>query len=191
MPGSGVKQTYDDETREGNKSEVLGVLKAFFISENVISVYLSGFIIVSLVLAMCLEVLQRWMLGKSFIGLMELSELLAVVITFTSLSCVEKDDAHIKMALLSNWLTKRRAGRVVNSLNSLAQLALFALIMYVLLLYTVKAYQLGHTTPNVSLVIWPFFAMATLGSFIMVVRIGLEMKGRVFGNAKGNTETRI
>jgi hypothetical protein len=69
-------------------------------------------------------------------------------------------------------------------------LALFALITYVLLLYTLKAYHLGHTTPNVCLPIWPFFAMATLGSFIMMFRIGLGMKGKVFGNTKANTETR-
>ena len=190
MPDSGIGQSDHDRTMEGNRLEVLRILKIFFLLETAVSVYLVGFLIVSLVSAMCIEVLRRWILGKSFIGLMELSELLAVVIAFTSLSCVQKADAHIKMELLSDRLAKRRAGRMVNSLNALAQVALFALITYVLGLYTLKAYQVGHTTPNVCLLIWPFFLTATLGSFVMLVRVGLGMKGKVFGNTEPNNETR-
>jgi TRAP-type C4-dicarboxylate transport system permease small subunit len=177
MSNFDTRQADGARNTSGNRCSIVrSWARAFDIAEKVISTYLSGILIVSLVAAMCVEILLRFTLNKSLLGLPEVVEVAVMVLTFTALAMVQRDDGHIKMAGIITWLMKRRAGQVVKFLTMLAVVTLFVLISWVLVDYTVEAYRVKHTTWNIYMPLWPAYIIVTLASIITLLRLVVQMK---------------
>jgi len=178
MRSSTVNQEYDSGGARGEKNSRSKTAKRLFeIIENVVSAYLTALIIAGLSISMCIEVVQRWIFNRSFVGLPEVLEIIAVVITFTALSTVQRSDAHVAMRTILDKLMQGRAGPIICFINALGVFALFIFISFVLSVFTYQAYKVGHTTTNIFMPIWPGFFIATMGSILMIIRVGIQMKG--------------
>jgi TRAP-type C4-dicarboxylate transport system permease small subunit len=150
--------------------------KALLLIERIISTYLTGFIIVGVVTAVCYELSLRLFLNRSITGLPEVAELMVVVITFTALASLQKENAHITMDTISNRLIRTKAGPFLRLFHSLLSVVLFIFIFYVLISITVEAHELGHTTMSIFMPIWPVFVFVSLGSLVMLIRLCVQMK---------------
>jgi TRAP-type C4-dicarboxylate transport system permease small subunit len=53
---------------------------------------------------------------------------------------------------------------------------LFVVISYIMLRFTISAYEIGHTTLNIWWPMWPFYLLATLGSIVLMIRLIRQMK---------------
>ena len=101
MSSSSVEHGNDIENARSHKCAILkNLARIFAITEEIISLYFTGIVIVILVVAMCVEIVLRFTLNKSLLGLPEVVELAVVAITFTGLALVQRDDSHIKMDTL-------------------------------------------------------------------------------------------
>ena len=160
-----------------SSSRILG--KALYTIEEVISNYLTGAIIIGLIVAMCFEILLRWGFERSLIGLPETVEMLVVVATFISLAVAQRTESHIKMDALVERLKGKRAGFILIFINSIISIALFLFLGLLLGRYTIIAYQVGHKTMNIFVPRWPSYLFASLGSFIMVGRLVLQAKDQL------------
>ena len=111
MQGIKDKEAQSNENGKKKVASVPGFIeKKFVIIEDLLSQRFTGIIIVMMIIGTCIDVFSRYVLNTSMLGLAEASELLVLVITFSSLSIVEKTDAHIKVDLLERLLMKRRVG---------------------------------------------------------------------------------
>ena len=191
MSRSSVEHGIDFENTGSFTCAILkNLARIFTITEEIISLYFTGTVIVILVVAMCVEIVLRFTLNKSLLGLPEVVELAVVAITFTGLALVQRDDSHIKMDTLITWLMKRRVGHVVKFLTALSIAALFVIVSWVLAQYTLVAYEVGHTTWNIYMPIWPVYLLVTLASIIMLIRLIVQMKDHLLHILKNSKEPR-
>lgn len=191
MDSSNVKGKDNIEDKASDKQSALRVLfRGFEFIEKVLSLYLAGVLIVCLVVSMCVEIVLRFAFNDSLLGLTACVELAVITITFTSLALVQKEDEHIKVDALLSWLMGRKVGYIINFLTSLAIVALFISIAWVLAKYAIVAYKVGHTTWNIYLPIWPVYALASVSTTIIVVRVFVQTKDnllRMVSKLKGST----
>ena len=160
-----------------NKSPDQGSFqKVFYIIEQLISNYLTGVLIIGLILSMCLEITLRWCFRESMVGLPETVEMFVVAATFTSLAIAQRTESHIKMDALLKKLEGRRSGNILKFINTIIVMALFVVLGIILCRYTIIAYQVGHVTMNIFLPRWPSYFFASLGSLIMLCRLAIQAK---------------
>jgi TRAP-type C4-dicarboxylate transport system permease small subunit len=162
---------------KGSRATTSTILqKAFHVIEEVTSNYLTGTLIVVMVAAMCFEIVLRWGFQRSLIGLPETVEMFVVVATFISLGVAQRTQTHIRMDAVLERLKGQRSGYILAFINSIISMALFLFLGLLLLKYTIIAFKVGHKTMNIFLPRWPSYALATLGSFIMLFRLTVQAK---------------
>lgn len=175
MPNSDLNESLREANASFKYSYKDTLKKVYELIEKLVSLYFTGALIICLIISMCIEVLIRWTLNISILGLPETVEMGIIVITFISLATVQKAHGHIKMDSIINQFKNRRAGRVMQFFNSLLSTMLFILITYILASFTLVAYKVGHVTMNIYLPRWPSYFLATLGSFMMSIRLIIQM----------------
>lgn len=189
MSSYNVEQNNEIEDIGNNKYPALQILgKAFNTIEKVMSLYVTGTLIVCLVASMCVEIILRFIFNMSLLGLPEVVELAVVTITFTSLALVQKEDSNIKVDALISWFGGRKIGHAINFLTSLAVAVLFVIISWVLAKFALSAFEIGHTTWNIYLPIWPVYTLVTISSIIIVIRVLVQMTDHLMNilkNQKG------
>jgi TRAP-type C4-dicarboxylate transport system permease small subunit len=167
----------DSGIAKSNMSSISRILrKSFDNTEEVISVYLTAFVITCMVAAVVIELLARVFLSESIMGLPEAIELAVEAITFTGMAVVQREQAHIRMDMIINLLMKRRIGVILNSISHLLVLLLIAFFCYALAWNTLKSYQWGHSTGTIYLKIWPVHLLVTIASVILWIRLAIQMK---------------
>jgi TRAP-type C4-dicarboxylate transport system permease small subunit len=193
MSGSNSNEN-DNGKRPGHReSSILRMLeRAYNRAEYAISTYFTGLVVIGLILTIIYELCIRVVINKSLIGLPEVAELLVVIITFTTLATVQRENAHITMDTILIMLMKRgRIGLVVEAFNTLAAIGLFIFIFYTLGQYDLQAYQSRYSTQTIYMPVWPIYFVATLGSLLMIFRLGIQLKDllyQIVKNPKGSGE---
>jgi TRAP-type C4-dicarboxylate transport system permease small subunit len=178
MSSSNSRKRDNGKRHEHQESSVPHILeRAYNRVEYAISTYFTGLVVIGLILTIIYELSIRVVINKSLIGLPEVAELLVVIITFTTLATVQRENAHITMDTILIMLMKRgRIGIVVKAFNTLAAIALFIFIFYVLGQYDLHAYQSRYSTQTIYLPVWPIYLIATLGALLMVFRLGIQLR---------------
>ena len=178
MQDDAIMKGSDNKGDLPNKSSDVSIPeKAVSIMEIVLSNYLTGFLIVGLVLAVCCDIAVRIVINKSIIGLAEVAQNAMVVITFTTLAAIQKDKAHITMDTIIEKIRYRRSGVIVQFLTTVGELMLFAFMFLCLAHTTLVSYQVKHVTQVIYMPIWPVHLLATLGALALVGRAAMQLKG--------------
>jgi len=143
--------------------------------EETISFYLGGLLIVFVMLFVATEIISRLILNYSFVGIVDIIELCVLVICFVTLSGVQREDAHIKMDLVTDKLSGTKAGSIVKRVNLLLMTLTIAIICYAVGKAGFALFQAGNVTMTIYLPIWPAMVFVTVGCFLMLIRLILDI----------------
>lgn len=163
-----------NEVVSENSVQVWG--KVFDVAENIFSFYLNGLIIGFVMFFISTEIICRYFFSFSFLGVMDIVELTMLIIAFTSLSGVQKNDRHIKVDLLEKKLKGRRSGYILYLFNRILTLGVSIALFYISIRAVMEAYQDNILTWMIYLPKWPAVAFVPIGWLLMCIRVGIQVR---------------
>ena len=90
----------------------------------------SGLLFFLLSLAITLDVIVRWIVGKPIVGVFEISQIVFLACTFLVLGLVQNRERHIRVDILISML-QGRPRRIMEAAVGLLGLGLFTILLYV------------------------------------------------------------
>lgn len=137
-------------------------------------------VIMTLMLAISLEVASRLLRGQSVTGLYELVQALVALAVFLAIAKAERDGAHVRVELATSRMPMhwaRAARRVGNFVSTLV----IGLIAYATTQRAISSVHIGEFTQgHVSFSIWPVRIVVAAG----LVMLMLELAIKTFGKAE-------
>jgi len=158
----------------GKMAHVLGGV--FETAENIFSFYLNGIIICFVMFFISTEIICRRFFNFSFLGVMDIVELTMLIIAFTSLSGVQRDDRHIKVDLIEKKLQGRWSGFILSLFNKLLTLAVAIVLFYIAIRAAMEAYQDNILTWMIYLPKWPAVVFVPIGWLLLCIRVGIQIR---------------
>ena len=95
-----------------------------------VSGIISGLLFFFLSVAITLDVLVRWIVGKPIVGVFEFSQIVFLICTFMVLGLVQNRERHIRVDILIAML-KGRSRHIMEAFVRLMGLSLFTILLYV------------------------------------------------------------
>ena len=174
--GTSNKPTGNDTSEKPSPSKSTSLLgKISFNIEEVISFYWSGLIVGFMALWITIEILARLSVNFSFYGIPDIVALLMVVLTFTSLSGVQRNKAHIRMDLLPNKLSGRSLG-ILETVNLLFGVVAAIIVFFAGTSYVLTLYEGGAVTEAVRWPLWTAGIFLPIGCLLLLLRLGVHIK---------------
>ena len=137
----------------------------------------ASFIFILMVLG-CLQIVMRTLFNHPMTGYIDLVELSMAGMAFLGAAYTQRMGAHVRMELLVGML-KGRAYWIAEIVGT--GLAMF--IVGVLILYSwdhfIRAYQLGDTTIDAKLPIWPSKLIVPIAFSFWLLRLGVQLAGSI------------
>ena len=132
--------------------------------------FLSGVIVVCLMLAVSLEVILRYFFGRPTIWVTEMSGYALLYIPFLAAAWVQKREENVNVDLVINRMGEK-ARSFLNTITSLISAVVCVIITYYALKTTIYFFNAGYKTPTVlmlpkSLII----AVVFVGTFFLSIQ---------------------
>jgi TRAP-type transport system small permease protein len=138
--------------------------------EGGVTFYVLGAVIVLICVFITAEVVARFVLNYSFMGLIDIVEQGVVLVTYLSLGLAQQKREHIYVDLLPNKLSGRRSGFVLDAFLLILGILVTALLLGESIWYFAKAYRGGGTTMTIFLPKWPFVLAMPIGLLFYLLR---------------------
>jgi TRAP-type C4-dicarboxylate transport system permease small subunit len=145
--------------------------KGFSCFEDLFSFYLPGVIIVFLMFVMCIEICLRWLFRTSLMGVVEIVESAMVVITFASLSGIQRDKGHVRMNLFIDRLSGKRSGTLLEVLSAAFIFIMIALLLYPFTEAVIRFKQANEMTEYMCIPLWLVGLSMPLGLLMLCIRV--------------------
>lgn len=153
--------------------------RVFSVVEACLSYLVPGILVVFMMFFITAEVMCRFVLNYSFVGLVDIVSLCVIMLAFLSLSGIQRENAHIAMDLIPIWLSRKRAGSILEFINLLVlMVALFPLV-YAGADNVISLYKEQSATMTIYWPLWPIGLVIPVGSFLMFIRVGLQIWRRI------------
>ena len=138
--------------------------------EAVFSSWASGVLLVFVMFFISAEIIGRFLVNHSFLGIVDIVELCVLVLTFIALSITQKHNAHISMDLVTNKYTGSRTGYIIDSVNLVLMLLVAVFLFYVTAVYTgyLNSYHIRSDLIKMPVVPWAVFM--PIGCAVFIVR---------------------
>jgi TRAP-type transport system small permease protein len=138
--------------------------------EGGVTFYILGAVIVFICVFITAEIVARFVLNYSFMGLIDIVEQGVVLVTYLSLGLTQKKREHIFVDLLPNKLSGRRSGFLLDAFMLTLGILVTAVLLGESIWYFVKAYRGGGTTMTIFLPKWPFVLAMPIGLLFYLLR---------------------
>lgn len=148
-------------------------------TEEIVSFVLGGWLVVFLMFMMAFQIFSRYLFNYPFKGVSDLVCLIVVVITFVSLSGVQREKGHISMNLLADRLSGRWSGAVLELVVLLLMLVTTSFIFYVVLSRPGYFYKANAITEVLYIPQWPVAIVMPIGALLLLVRVCLQIKEQI------------
>ena len=143
--------------------------------------YVSGALILSMMLMTVANILGRWLFNRPVRGTIELTEIGMVAIVFLGLSYAQVREDHIRVDLLYNALG--RVGRKILGLFAATVSFVTILVMaWRLFDYSGVVEGSGRTTSSLAIPLYPVVWIAVAGSVVYLLGIAVTALYRARGN---------
>lgn len=93
------------------------------------------------------DVLKRWLMGRPFLGVLELAQVAFLIITFLALGQMEHSGSELRIDILSSRL-KGKAESVLKAFTCLVGMVFWGLFLWRGLDELIRAFQLHSSTPG-------------------------------------------
>jgi len=121
------------------------------------------------------DVILREAFNKPIAGIIELSELAVVMITFLGLAYTQLQRGHVRVEVLLSRFSDRTQSRM-NIIDLLLALAFFALLTYVSGQLAMKSVLIREIRYGlIPFPIWPAKIMVPVGTFLLCLQLGVHL----------------
>lgn len=153
------------------------VEKGFSSFEDFFCYYIPGVLTVILMIVMCTEICLRWIFHTSMMGVVEIVESAMVVITFASLSAIQREKGHVRMNLLVDKLSQKKSGAVIETLTPLYILAMCAVLLHPFTVAVMRFKQANEISEYLSIPLWIVGIFMPLGLLVLCIRLIAQTVG--------------
>lgn len=160
--------------------EPRGVIDTIVTMVEKIALAISAIAIFALMITAVFQVVARYAFNAPIPGYIDYVEQASAILAFLAVGYAEHVGAHIRMEVLPQQLSGR-ARRIVESFGLVIGILLFSALVYATWFNFLRAWQLGDTSMDIQLPVWPSklivpvaFAFLLLRMLISLIR---EMSG--------------
>lgn len=138
--------------------------------------YVAAAFLFSLMLLACAEVVMRKLFNSPIHGQADLVEIFIPTMGFFGLAYCQRMAGHVRMEIVINTL-KGRAYWLFEFISNFATIIICALMMYGTYNHFLRAFELGDSTMDVELPVWPPKLVIFLGFCILFGRLWISFFG--------------
>lgn len=138
--------------------------------------YVAATFLFSLMLLACAEVVARKILNSPIHGQADLVEISIPTMGFFGLAYCQRVAGHVRMEIVINAL-KGRAYWLFEFVSNFATIIICALMLYGSYFHFLRAYEIGDSTMDVELPIWPAKLIIFIGFAILMGRLIISFFG--------------
>lgn len=138
--------------------------------------YVAATLLFSLMLLACAEVVARKLFNSPIHGQADLVEIAIPTMGFFGLAYCQRMAGHVRMEIVINHL-QGRARWLFEFVSNLATILICSLMIYGSYFHFLRAYEIGDSTMDVELPIWPAKLIITLGFCILLGRLIISFFG--------------
>lgn len=148
--------------------------------------YVAATFLFSLMLLACAEVVARKLFNSPIHGQADLVEISIPTMGFFGLAYCQRMAGHVRMEIVVSHL-KGRAHWLFEFISNFATIIICALMIYGTYNHFLRAYELGDSTMDVELPIWPPKLIICIGFVILLGRLLISFCGylRLLRNPEG------
>lgn len=172
----------NDQSKGMNKEGKM--LRNYFIFEQSLSFYVTGILLLFLMVLMSADVFARWALGTSIVGVFEVVEASMVIVTFASLAGIQKQRGHVNVNLLMEKLPQR-IKLPIEIIGLVFILVVFISTLYPLVNYVIQLARFHEATEFLKLPLWFIALFMPLGVIMLCIRLLIQIVTeckKFFGN---------
>jgi TRAP-type C4-dicarboxylate transport system permease small subunit len=140
--------------------------------------YVAATFLFSLMLLACAEVVARKLLNSPIHGQADLVEISIPTMGFFGLAYCQRVAGHVRMEIVINAL-KGRAYWLFEFVSNFATILICALMIYGSYFHFLRAYEIGDSTMDVELPIWPAKLIIFIGFVILMGRLIISFFGYI------------
>ena len=149
--------------------------QAYHRLETVLNYFAATFLFSLMILACC-EVVARKLFNSPIPGQLDFVEIAIPTMGFFGLAYCQRMAGHVRMEIVVNQL-KGRAHWLFEFISNFATIIICALMIYGTWNHFLRAYELGDSTMDVELPVWPPKLIITLGFCILFGRLIISFFG--------------
>ncbi len=151
------------------------LVKAYSAIEGALTYQACGTVLVIATILITMEVLARLIANHSFYGYKDVVEFSILIIAFGCLGTIQAKEAHIKVELVTEKLTGRKAGKVINILTLLIAGLVAGIAFYISVYQVFHLINVNDRSENLLLLRWPFAIVMPLGYGFWCVRLCTQL----------------
>ena len=137
---------------------------------------LAGIVVLFIVLFSVINIVGRGMFNKPFNAYFDLMGQSVPIIAFLGISYCQREGGHIRMDLLINRL-KGRWIWIFEFFNTLLTTFVISILAWGAYLHADRSLQLGDSTEDIGMIIWPFKMVLAIMLAVLVARLILQIWG--------------
>lgn len=149
--------------------------RAFYRIETFLNAFSAAFIFALMLLAVA-EVLMRKIFNSPIHGQADFVEIMVPTIGFFGLAYCHRLAGHVRMEIVLNML-KGRAYWIAEFIGNISTMLLAAAMIYGTWGHFMRAFQLGDTSMDAELPVWPPKLIIVLGFIILFIRLVIAFFG--------------
>ncbi len=148
------------------------------------SAWVSGIALFCLAAMITVDVFVRWLTGRPFIGVFEVSQVILVVVTFLAIGLVQYRQRQLRVDIFSAR-AKGLSARLLTVLDCVIGLAFFGLLLWTGGMEWVKAYTGEYLRRGMVEIPTAIpLAFLVIGTFFMCLTLLFRLITALFGNAE-------
>lgn len=162
-----------DSRITADQSTLSQVDRLFFKLEGVLALC-SGVIILLLVLLSVANILGRWFFSLPVDGYIDWVEQSMAFFAFLGIAFVQRQGAHIRMDMVIETL-QRRPLWIAELLAVALMFVITSILIYGSFLHFLRAYQIGDSSLDIDLPVWPAKLVVPLALSVLLLRLALQI----------------
>jgi C4-dicarboxylate transporter DctQ subunit len=145
-----------------------------------VSITVAAFAIFALMLTAVFQVFTRYAFNAPIRGYIDYVEQASAIIAFVAVGYAEHVGAHIRMEFVPQMLSGR-ARRIIDVFGLVIGLVLIGALIYATWFNFLRAWELGDSSMDVQLPIWPSKLIVPAAFFLLWLRMWIALWRALFG----------
>lgn len=114
----------------------------------------------------------------------EACRMLLILTVFSAQPIITRESAHLKLAFLSEMLSGKKSAKVLDFISDASVFAIFAVVFYLFLNYTISLSHYNQTSPAMGYPMWVLYAILSLMLFDTLLRALMVLWDNYFSKKK-------
>ena len=152
----------------------LSFIDTSFLKLETMMSFLSGIVIILIVAISTVNILGRWLFNSPVDGYIDWIEQFMAFFVFMGLAFTQREGAHIRMDLFISTLKGRRLW-IAELISTVLILFITLILIYGTYSHFLRAYEIGDTSIDIGLPIWPSKLIIPFSLSILAIRLVIQI----------------